>query len=92
MRFRTQLKNTKTFSSTLGAVVTRIELTRVELAASLSSLGKVCWMRLEYDVVRFTVIPDQGTQVWAQLPVVRVHYLCGIYLDSNFNEFQGHHI
>jgi hypothetical protein len=29
-------------------------------------------MRLEYDVVRFTVIPDQGTQVWAQIPVVRV--------------------
>lgn len=41
-----------------------------ELTASLSSLGKVCWMRLEYDVVRFTIIPDQGTQVWAQIPVV----------------------
>lgn len=30
-------------------------------------------MRLEYDVVRFTIIPDQGTQVWAQIPVVRAH-------------------
>lgn len=28
-------------------------------------------MRLEDGIVRFTVIPDQGTQVWAQLPVVR---------------------
>lgn len=27
-------------------------------------------MRLEEEVVRFTVIPDQGTQVWAQLPIV----------------------
>lgn len=45
-------------------------LTNPELTASLSSLGKVCWMRLEYDVVRFTIIPDQGTQVWAQIPVV----------------------
>lgn len=74
MRFRTQLKNTKTFSSKPAHAVIRIELTCAELAASLSSLGKVCWMRLEYDVVRFTVIPDQGTQVWAQIPVVRVKY------------------
>lgn len=72
MRFRTQLKNTKVFSSGLIHSVSRIQLTCAELAASLSSLGKVCWMRLEYDVVRFTVIPDQGTQVWAQIPVVRV--------------------
>lgn len=27
-------------------------------------------MRLEESVVRFTIIPDQGTQVWAELPVV----------------------
>lgn len=43
---------------------------RTELTASLSSLGKVCWLRLEDGIVRFTIIPDQGTQVWAQLPVV----------------------
>lgn len=29
-------------------------------------------MRLEENVIRFTVIPDQGTQVWANIPVVRV--------------------
>lgn len=29
-------------------------------------------MRLEHDVVRFTIIPEQGTQVWSQIPVVRV--------------------
>ncbi|KAJ5712666.1 hypothetical protein N7493_009134 [Penicillium malachiteum] len=54
MRFRTQLKNTRTFS---------------KLTASLSSLGKICWMRLEPEAVRFTIIPDQGTQVWSQIPV-----------------------
>jgi HUS1 checkpoint protein len=41
-----------------------------EFTASLSSLGKICWMRLEGESVRFTIIPDQGTQVWAQLPIV----------------------
>ncbi|KAH2920012.1 hypothetical protein KXW25_004413 [Aspergillus fumigatus] len=54
MRFRSQLTNIVTFT---------------KLTASLSSLGKVCWMRLEDGIVRFTIIPDQGTQVWAQLPV-----------------------
>lgn len=28
-------------------------------------------MRLEDGLIRFTIIPDQGTQVWAQLAVVR---------------------
>jgi hypothetical protein len=34
-------------------------------------------MRLEHEVIRFTIIPDQGTQVWATIPVVR--YLPGQY-------------
>ncbi|KAL1970268.1 hypothetical protein VTN77DRAFT_5428 [Rasamsonia byssochlamydoides] len=54
MRFRSQLSNIGTFA---------------KFTASLSSLGKICWMRLEDEVVRFTIIPDQGTQVWAQLPI-----------------------
>ncbi|KAL2002583.1 hypothetical protein VTN02DRAFT_6480 [Thermoascus thermophilus] len=54
MRFRSHLANISTFA---------------KLTASLSSLGKIGWMRLEEAVVRFTVIPDQGTQVWAQWPV-----------------------
>ncbi|OQE21669.1 hypothetical protein PENSTE_c011G07756 [Penicillium steckii] len=68
MRFRTQLKNTRTFS---------------KLTASLSSLGKVCWMRLEYDVVRFTIIPDQGTQVWAQIPVDTIFEENTYEMESN---------
>ncbi|PGH34170.1 HUS1 checkpoint protein [[Emmonsia] crescens] len=57
MRFRSQLINISTFA---------------KFTASLSSLGKICWVRLEDEAVRFTIIPDQGTQVWAQLPIDRV--------------------
>ncbi|KAM5443262.1 Checkpoint protein hus1 [Microsporum ferrugineum] len=54
MRFKSQLTNVATFS---------------KFTASLSSLGKICWVRLEDEVVRFSIVPDQGTQVWAQLPI-----------------------
>ena len=36
-----------------------------ELTAALSSLEKIAWVRLSDDTVRFTVIPDMGSQVWA---------------------------
>ncbi|KAI0144891.1 checkpoint protein hus1 [Pestalotiopsis sp. NC0098] len=52
MRFKTELKNVRTFS---------------KLTAALSSLEKIAWMRLDDETVRFTVIPDQGSQVWASL-------------------------
>ncbi|KAJ5778873.1 Hus1-like protein [Penicillium paradoxum] len=68
MRFRTQIRDSKTFS---------------KLTASLSSLGKVCWMRLEPDVVRFTIIPDQGTQVWASIPVGTIFDNTTYELESN---------
>ncbi|OQE19237.1 hypothetical protein PENFLA_c019G09021 [Penicillium flavigenum] len=68
MRFRTQLRDSKTFS---------------KLTASLSSLGKVCWMRLEYEVIRFTIIPDQGTQVWASIPVGTIFDDTTYELESN---------
>ncbi|KAF9891322.1 hypothetical protein FE257_004177 [Aspergillus nanangensis] len=68
MRFRSQLTNIATFT---------------KLTASLSSLGKVCWMRLEDGVVRFTIIPDQGTQVWAQLPVDAIFEENTYFLEAN---------
>lgn len=76
MRFRSQLTNIVTFTSMSPPLhhqssVLPLTTPPTELTASLSSLGKVCWMRLEDGIVRFTIIPDQGTQVWAQLPVVR---------------------
>ncbi|KAK8065242.1 hypothetical protein PG997_011989 [Apiospora hydei] len=47
MRFKTQLKNIRTFS---------------KLVAALSSLEKIAWLRLDDEHVRFTVIPDTGSQ------------------------------
>jgi hypothetical protein len=36
-----------------------------ELTASLNSLGPLAWVKLSDDQVCFTIIPEQGTQVWA---------------------------
>ncbi|KFA55096.1 hypothetical protein S40293_03576 [Stachybotrys chartarum IBT 40293] len=52
MRFNTELRNPKTFA---------------KFTAALSSLEKIAWVRLSDDTVRFTVIPDVGSQVWASL-------------------------
>ncbi|TVY60870.1 Checkpoint protein hus1, partial [Lachnellula suecica] len=54
MRFKTSVRNIQTFS---------------KLTASLSSLGKVAWVRLDDETVRFTIIPETGTQVWASLSI-----------------------
>ncbi|KAI1391449.1 Hus1-like protein [Hypoxylon trugodes] len=50
MRFKSDLKNIRTFA---------------KLVAALSSLEKIAWVRLDDETVRFTVIPDTGSQVWA---------------------------
>ncbi|OTB06105.1 hypothetical protein M426DRAFT_319179 [Hypoxylon sp. CI-4A] len=50
MRFKSELKNIRVFS---------------KLVAALSSLEKIAWVRLDDETVRFTVIPDTGSQVWA---------------------------
>ncbi|KAL2844693.1 checkpoint protein Hus1/Mec3 [Aspergillus pseudodeflectus] len=68
MRFRTEVVNTATFT---------------KLIASLSSLSKLCWMRLESNTIRFTIIPDQGTQVWAQLPIESIFEETDYTLESN---------
>ncbi|KAH8888750.1 checkpoint protein hus1 [Thozetella sp. PMI_491] len=52
MRFKTELKNIRTFQ---------------KLTAALSSLEKIAWVRLDDDTVRLTAIPDTGSQVWASL-------------------------
>ncbi|KAK3297045.1 Hus1-like protein-domain-containing protein [Chaetomium fimeti] len=41
----------------------------MDLTAALNSLEKIAWMRLDDETVRFTVIPDTGSQVWASLSV-----------------------
>lgn len=50
MRFKTELKNIRTFNKLIGA---------------LNSLEKIAWVRLDDDTARFTVIPETGSQVWA---------------------------
>ncbi|KAI9828002.1 MAG: hypothetical protein M1819_006845 [Sarea resinae] len=47
MRFKASIKNISTFT---------------KFTASLSSLGKVAWVRFDENEVRFTIIPEVGTQ------------------------------
>lgn len=44
----------------------------------MSSLEKIAWVRLDDETVRFTVIPDTGSQVWAYVfpscfPILAIH-------------------
>nr|POE93039.1 checkpoint protein hus1 [Quercus suber] len=52
MRFRAGIQNIQTFT---------------RFTASLATLGHIAWVRLDEKDVRFTVIPEQGTQVWSVL-------------------------
>ncbi|KAF4973958.1 hypothetical protein FZEAL_9086 [Fusarium zealandicum] len=72
MRFRTELKNIRTFASKSSSVFSfrpclANRESHAELTAALGSLEKIAWLRLSDDTARFTVIPDMGSQVWASL-------------------------
>ena len=54
MRFRANIQNIHTFT---------------KFTASLATLGHIAWVRLDEKDVRFTVIPEQGTQVWSVLSI-----------------------
>ncbi|OQN95989.1 hypothetical protein B0A48_17932 [Cryoendolithus antarcticus] len=54
MRFRASIQNITTFT---------------KLTASLSTLGHIAWLRLDNTDIRFTVIPEQGSQVWSVLSI-----------------------
>lgn len=54
MRFRASIVNIHTFT---------------KFTASLATLGHIAWVRLDEKDVRFTVIPEQGTQVWSVLSI-----------------------
>lgn len=49
-----------------------------EFCASLASLGQIAWCRLNDEDVRFTVIPEKGSQVWSVLKIETVFdtYIC----------------
>lgn len=40
-----------------------------KFTASLASLGNIAWLRLDEKDIRFTVIPESGTQVWSVLAI-----------------------
>lgn len=82
MRFKTDLRNIRTFSSMQTPSFPPSPIPHLpvsdssplttpppELVAALNSLEKIAWVRLDDDTVRFTVIPDTGSQVWASLSV-----------------------
>lgn len=54
MRFRASIQNIHTFT---------------KFTASLATLGHIAWVRLDEKDVRFTVIPEQGSQVWSVLSI-----------------------
>ncbi|KAF2878252.1 checkpoint protein Hus1/Mec3 [Massariosphaeria phaeospora] len=54
MRFKASIHNITTFT---------------KLTASLNSLGPLAWVKLSDEHVCFTIIPEQGTQVWAVLSI-----------------------
>jgi HUS1 checkpoint protein len=54
MRFKASIYNIHTFT---------------KFTASLATLGHIAWVRLDDKDVRFTVIPESGTQVWSVLSI-----------------------
>lgn len=54
MRFKASIQNISTFT---------------KLTASLNSLGPLAWVKLSENQACFTIIPEQGTQVWAVLSI-----------------------
>ncbi|KAK5172537.1 Checkpoint protein hus1 [Saxophila tyrrhenica] len=54
MRFKASIQNIHTFN---------------KFVASLASLGHIAWVKLNSKAVHFTVIPEQGTQVWSVLSI-----------------------
>lgn len=77
MRFKAAIQNINTFTSMSDAHVFTTPSLRVpEFTASLASLGPVAWVRLNENEVRFTIIPEQGTQVWAQVSCPQLSSAC----------------
>ena len=70
MRFRSEIINIHTFT---------------KFTASLATLGEIAWLRLDDNDVRFTVIPEKGTQVWAVLSKDTIFdgYTCQSAAENN---------
>ncbi|KAK3067735.1 Checkpoint protein hus1, partial [Teratosphaeriaceae sp. CCFEE 6253] len=57
----------------------------IKLTASLSTLGHIAWVRLDSTDIRFTVIPESGTQVWSVLVIDTLfeNYVCQSAAENN---------
>lgn len=67
MRFKASIQNITIFTSIFPTIprYDKIADNYTELTASLNSLGPLAWVKLSEEQVCFTIIPEQGTQVWA---------------------------
>ncbi|KAH6642611.1 checkpoint protein Hus1/Mec3 [Boeremia exigua] len=68
MRFKAQIQNIPTFT---------------KLTASLNSLGPLAWVKLSEEQVCFTIIPEQGTQVWAVLSIDAIFETISVQSAAN---------
>ncbi|KAL5116712.1 Checkpoint protein hus1 [Pleosporales sp. CAS-2024a] len=68
MRFKASIHNPSTFT---------------KLTASLNSLGPIAWVKLSEEQVCFTVVPEQGTQVWAVMQIDTILELNTIQSANN---------
>ncbi|CAO2648178.1 Nn.00g074450.m01.CDS01 [Neocucurbitaria sp. VM-36] len=68
MRFKASIQNITTFT---------------KLTASLSSLGPLAWVKLSEEQVCFTIIPEQGTQVWAVLSIDSIFETISVQSAAN---------
>jgi HUS1 checkpoint protein len=55
-------------------------------------LGKVAWVRLDDDAVRFTIIPETGTQVWAYVlaalwSIISLTSCSSLSIESIFEDY-----
>ncbi len=71
MRFKSQIRNVGTFASMVHRplYIEAVADRSTEFCASLSSLGPIAWCRLTDDDIRFTVLPEKGSQVWSVLKI-----------------------
>ncbi|KAF1834640.1 Hus1-like protein [Decorospora gaudefroyi] len=68
MRFKASIQNISTFT---------------KLTASLNSLGPLAWVKLSEEQVCFTIIPEQGTQVWAVLSIDAIFATISVQSAAN---------
>ncbi|KAF2810781.1 Hus1-like protein [Mytilinidion resinicola] len=68
MRFKASIQNISIFT---------------KLTASLNSLGNFAWVKLSDNQVCFTIIPEQGTQVWAVLSIDSIFEVYNIQSAAN---------